>query len=168
MDSGMPLCATSMRATPLTKTWAKCMIPKRTSSRSFCKSRLVSAKRSPFSGTTTPTPDGTCVRDYIHVLDLASTHILALRALDQGSRTYNLGNGKGFSVAEVIETARKITGHPIPAAVGARRPGDPATLIASSDKIMEELGWEPRYPDLRQIIEMAWSWHVKHSNGYEE
>jgi len=115
-----------------------------------------------------PTTDGTCVRDYIHVLDLASAHILALRALDQGSRTYNLGNGQGFSVAEVIETARKVTGHSIPAVVGARRPGDPAILIASSDKIMEELGWEPRYPNLRQIIEMAWAWHVKHPNGYKE
>jgi UDP-glucose 4-epimerase len=102
------------------------------------------------------------------VLDLASAHILALRALDQGSRTYNLGNGQGFSVAEVIETARQVTGHPIPAVEGARRPGDPATLIASSDNIMQELGWEPRYASLRQIIEMAWAWHVKHPNGYEE
>ena len=102
-----------------------------------------------------PTPDGTCVRDYIHVLDLASAHILALRALDQGSRTYNLGNGQGFSVADVIETARQVTGHPIPAVVGARRPGDPATLIASSDKIMEELGWEPRYP----ICARSLRWH---------
>jgi UDP-glucose 4-epimerase len=114
------------------------------------------------------TSDGTCIRDYIHVLDLASAHILALRALDQGSRTYNLGNGQGFSVSEVIETARKVTGHPIPAEVGSRRSGDPATLIASSDKIMEDLGWEPRYPNLQQIIEMAWAWHVKHPNGYEE
>lgn len=114
-----------------------------------------------------PTPDGSCVRDYIHVIDLAQAHILALRALDEGSRTYNLGNGKGFSVKEVIETAREVTGHPIPAEVGPARPGDPATLIASSDKIREELGWEPRYPDLRSIIESAWRWHQAHPQGYE-
>ncbi len=91
-----------------------------------------------------PTRDGTCVRDYIHVLDLAQAHILALRALDAGSRTYNLGNGEGFTVREVIEMAREITGHPIPAEVVARRPGDPAILIASSDKIRRELGWTPQ------------------------
>jgi UDP-glucose 4-epimerase len=115
-----------------------------------------------------PTRDGTCVRDYIHVIDLAQAHILALRALDQGSRTYNLGNGQGFTIKEVIETARQITGQPIPAEVGARRPGDPATLIASSDKIRRELGWQPQYPDLRDIIESAWRWHQAHPNGYEE
>jgi UDP-glucose 4-epimerase len=113
-----------------------------------------------------PTRDGSCVRDYIHVLDLAQAHILALRALDQGSRTYNLGNGQGFTVKEVIETARQITGHPIPAEVVARRPGDPAVLIAGSETIRRELGWEPRYPDLRQIIETAWQWHQSHPNGY--
>ena len=113
-----------------------------------------------------PTRDGSCVRDYIHVLDLAQAHILALRALGQGSRTYNLGNGQGFTVKEVIETAREITGHPIPAEVVARRPGDPAVLIAGSDTIRRELGWEPRYPDLRQIIETAWQWHQSHPNGY--
>ncbi|MCB0176331.1 MAG: UDP-glucose 4-epimerase GalE [Anaerolineae bacterium] len=113
-----------------------------------------------------PTPDGTCVRDYIHVLDLAQAHILALRALDQGSRTYNLGNGQGFSVKEVIETAREVTGHPIPAKIGPRRPGDPAILIASSDKIRRELGWHPQYTDLRGIIETAWAWHSAHPNGY--
>lgn len=113
-----------------------------------------------------PTPDGSCVRDYIHVIDLAQAHILALRALDGGSRTYNLGNGQGFSVKEVIETAREVTGHPIPAEVGPPRPGDPATLIASSDKIRQELGWQPRYPDLRAIIESAWQWHQAHPQGY--
>ncbi|RME76672.1 MAG: UDP-glucose 4-epimerase GalE, partial [Chloroflexi bacterium] len=113
-----------------------------------------------------PTRDGTCVRDYIHVLDLAQAHILALRALDRGSRVYNLGNGQGFTVKEVIETAREVTGHPIPAEVTARRPGDPAVLIASSDKIRRELGWEPRYPHLRDIIESAWRWHQAHPNGY--
>ena len=114
-----------------------------------------------------PTRDGTCVRDYIHVVDLAQAHILALHALDQGSRTYNLGNGQGFTVKEVIETAREVTGHPIPAKVGPRRPGDPATLIASSEKIRRELGWEPRYPELRTIVETAWNWHRTHPHGYE-
>jgi UDP-glucose 4-epimerase len=112
------------------------------------------------------TRDGTCVRDYIHVTDLAQAHILALRALDQGSRTYNLGNGQGFSVKEVIETCREVTGHPIPAEVGPRRPGDPDTLIASSDTIRRELGWQPRYPGLRTIVEHAWEWHRTHPNGY--
>jgi UDP-glucose 4-epimerase len=115
-----------------------------------------------------PTPDGTCVRDYIHIIDLAQAHILALRALDQGSRTYNLGNGQGFSIKEVIETAREVTGHPIPAEVGARRPGDPAILIAGSEKIRAELGWKPQYPNLRDIIESAWKWHQAHPNGYED
>ena len=115
-----------------------------------------------------PTRDGTCVRDYIHVLDLAQAHILALYALDQGSRTYNLGNGQGFTVREVIETAREVTGHPIPAEVGPRRPGDPAVLVASSDKIREELGWAPQYPDLRDIVESAWRWHRAHPEGYTE
>jgi UDP-glucose 4-epimerase len=112
------------------------------------------------------TPDGTCVRDYIHVVDLAQAHVLALRALDGGSRTYNLGNGTGFSVREVIETARRITGHPIPAKVGLRRAGDPATLVAASDKIRRELGWQPRYPRLEQIVETAWNWHRAHPHGY--
>jgi UDP-glucose 4-epimerase len=113
-----------------------------------------------------PTRDGTCVRDYIHVIDLAQAHILALRALDQGSRVYNLGNGQGFTVKEVIETAREITGHLIPAEVAPRRPGDPAILIASSDTIRNDLGWEPRYPNLRDIIESAWKWHQAHPDGY--
>jgi UDP-glucose 4-epimerase len=114
-----------------------------------------------------PTRDGTGVRDYIHIVDLAQAHILALRALDQGSRTYNLGNGDGFTVKEVIETCRQVTGHPIPTQVGPRRPGDPAILIASSDKIKRELGWEPQYPDLRTIVEHAWKWHSSHPNGYK-
>jgi len=115
-----------------------------------------------------PTRDGTCVRDYIHIIDLAQAHILALRALDQGSRVYNLGNGQGFTVKEVIETARDITGHPIPAEIGASRPGDPAILIASSDKIRRELGWKPQYPDVHDIIETAWKWHQAHPNGYDD
>jgi len=115
-----------------------------------------------------PTDDGTCIRDYIHVVDLAQAHILTLRALDGGSRVYNLGNGRGFSVKEVIETCREVTGHPIPATVGPRRPGDLAALIAGSDKIQQELGWKPRYPDLRTIVEHAWKWHRTHPNGYSE
>ena len=113
-----------------------------------------------------PTRDGTCVRDYIHILDLAQAHILALQALDRGSRTYNLGNGQGFSIQEVLEVARAVTGHPIPAEVGPRRSGDPAELIASSETIRKELGWNPQYPHLRQIIETAWAWHQSHPNGY--
>jgi UDP-glucose 4-epimerase len=114
-----------------------------------------------------PTRDGTCVRDYIHILDLAQAHILALYALDKGSRTYNLGNGQGFTIREVINVARQVTGAPIPAEVGPRRPGDPAILIASSEKIRQELGWKPRYPELKQIIESAWKWHLAHPNGYQ-
>jgi UDP-glucose 4-epimerase len=114
-----------------------------------------------------PTPDGTCVRDYIHIVDLAQAHILALGALDRGSAVYNLGNGEGFSVKQVIETAREITGHAIPAVVGTRRAGDPATLVASSEKIRRELGWQPRYPSLADIIESAWQWHHSHPRGYD-
>jgi UDP-glucose 4-epimerase len=114
-----------------------------------------------------PTPDGTCIRDYIHVIDLAQAHILALRALDGGSRTYNLGNGRGFSIQELINVTREITGHPIPTNVVARRPGDPAILIASSEKIRRELGWQPQYPELRAILESAWKWHQSHPQGYE-
>jgi UDP-glucose 4-epimerase len=113
-----------------------------------------------------PTDDGTCVRDYIHVADLAQAHILALGALERGSRIYNLGNGRGFSVKQVIETAREITGHPIPANVGPRRPGDPAVLVASSEKIQAELGWRPVFPTLRAIIQSAWDWHCRHPQGY--
>ncbi|NTU83446.1 MAG: UDP-glucose 4-epimerase GalE [Chloroflexales bacterium] len=115
-----------------------------------------------------PTADGTCVRDYIHIVDLAQAHILAMGALDRlGSRKYNLGNGNGFSVMEVINMCRKVTGHPIPHVIGPRRPGDPATLIASSEGIRRDLGWEPRYPDLETIIRSAWEWHSKYPHGYE-
>jgi UDP-glucose 4-epimerase len=116
-----------------------------------------------------PTPDGTCVRDYIHIVDLAQAHILAMEALDNlGSRTYNLGNGQGFSVLEVIESARRITGHAIPHTIGPRRPGDPATLVASSARIQQELGWNPRYPSLDDIVQSAWEWHQSHPHGYGE
>lgn len=113
-----------------------------------------------------PTRDGTCVRDYIHVVDLAQAHILALRALDQGSRVYNLGNGEGFTVKEVINAAQEISGRPITVEVGPRRPGDPAVLVAGSGKIRKELGWAPRYPQVRDIMETAWHWHQAHPQGY--
>lgn len=114
-----------------------------------------------------PTHDGTCVRDYIHVVDLARAHILAIEALDRlGTRHYNLGNGAGYTVKEVIETARTVTGHPIPAVVGPRRPGDPAVLVASSEAIRRELGWMPRYTSLEEIIRSAWEWHRAHPHGY--
>ncbi|MEJ2750754.1 MAG: UDP-glucose 4-epimerase GalE [Anaerolineae bacterium] len=116
------------------------------------------------------TPDGTCVRDYIHVVDLAEAHILAMKTLLAGgeSRKYNLGNGRGFSVKQVIDTAREVTGHPIPAEIGPRRAGDPDILIASSETINHDLGWRPQYPDLRTIVQMAWNWHVAHPDGYEK
>ncbi len=118
-------------------------------------------------GTDYPTHDGTCVRDYVHVLDLAQAHILALESLDTlGARAYNLGSGTGFTVLEVIEAARRITGHPIPYVLGARRPGDPAVLVASSERIRHELGWQPRYADLDTIIGSAWEWHRTHPQGY--
>lgn len=114
-----------------------------------------------------PTPDGTCVRDYIHVVDLARAHILALGALDQGSRIYNLGcGGAGYSVREVIQAARQITGREIPERVGPRRNGDPATLVASADRIRRELGWNPARQDLNVMIESAWRWMLTHPNGY--
>lgn len=111
-------------------------------------------------GSDYPTPDGTCVRDYIHVRDLAEAHILALQALEQQSRMiYNLGNGRGFSVRQVVESARRVTGHLIPVEEAPRRPGDPAVLVASSDKIARELGWRPGYPGLDEIVASAWEWH---------
>ena len=120
-------------------------------------------------GTDYPTPDGTCIRDYIHVSDLARAHLLALEALalEQSSpRIYNLGNGQGFSVREVVEVARRVTGHPVPVIESPRRAGDPAVLIASSEKIRRELGWQPRFPDLETIVESAWQWHRIHPDGY--
>jgi UDP-glucose 4-epimerase len=114
------------------------------------------------------TPDGTCVRDYIHVNDLAAAHVAALRALEGGLErdAFNVGNGAGFSVREVIETARQVTGHPIPAEVRPRRAGDPARLVAPSDKARRVLDWQPRMPELRSILETAWNWHRSHPNGY--
>ena len=112
------------------------------------------------------TPDGTCIRDYIHVLDLADAHVLALQALEQRNRVYNLGNGAGFSVRQVIETARAVTGEAIPEQMGQRRAGDPARLVASSDRIRQELEWAPQYPALEQIIDSAWRWHQRYPDGY--
>jgi UDP-glucose 4-epimerase len=114
-----------------------------------------------------PTADGTCIRDYIHVEDLANAHLLALEALaDKGPLVYNLGNGAGFSVRQVVESARRVTGHAIPVEIVPRRPGDPAVLIASSEKIARELGWKPRHSSLDEIIESAWAWQqVRYSNA---
>ncbi|EME73604.1 UDP-glucose 4-epimerase GalE [Bacillus sonorensis] len=115
-----------------------------------------------------PTPDGTCIRDYIHVMDLVNAHILAVDRLRNGgeSAVYNLGNGTGFSVKEVVEKARQVTGHSIPADIAERRAGDPAQLIASSEKAMKELGWQPKHADLETIIESAWNWFKDHPDGY--
>ena len=116
------------------------------------------------------TPDGTCVRDYIHVTDLADAHIKALEKLFKTNESgiYNLGNGKGFSVKEVIEKAKKVTGKDFKVEIEARRNGDPSTLIASSEKAKKELGWKPKFNTLDKIIETAWNWHKDHKNGYED
>lgn len=115
-----------------------------------------------------PTADGTCIRDYIHVMDLANAHYLALERLrkTEESGVYNLGNGQGFSVNEVIEVARRVTGHAIPAKVSPRRAGDPAVLVASSDRARQELGWNPQHADLERIVESAWNWFRRHPQGY--
>ena len=124
----------------------------------------------PVFGTDYDTPDGTCIRDYIHVTDLAHAHILALQKLDQGKfyGTYNLGNGNGYSVRQVIETVKRVTGRKVAAIDSPRRPGDPARLVASSQRIKEELGWIPRYPDLETIVKTAYDWHRKHPKGYDD
>ncbi|NWF67908.1 MAG: UDP-glucose 4-epimerase GalE [Chloroflexi bacterium] len=113
------------------------------------------------------TPDGTCIRDYIHVLDLGEAHIMALEALADGrSRVYNLGSGSGYSVLEVVETARAVTGHPIPLQYGQRRSGDVDVLVADSSRIKQELGWSPKYDHLQRIVETAWNWHKNHPYGF--
>jgi UDP-glucose 4-epimerase len=136
----------------------------------ICLFAALTSKPVPIFGTDYDTPDGTCIRDYIHVTDLAQAHILALERLEAGigSGIYNLGNGSGYSVKEVIDAIRKVTGKSVPAIEAPRRPGDPARLVASSEKIRDELGWNPRYPDLENIIETAWKWHRGHPNGYED
>ena len=132
--------------------------------------RTVLRKKDPFRifGADYDTPDGTCIRDYIHVDDLAEAHILALEYLKSGgeSRAYNLGNGCGFSVRETVRTAIDVVGKDIPVVEAPRRPGDPPVLIASSERIQKELGWTPRYPSLKDIIETAWRWHSTHPDGY--
>jgi UDP-glucose 4-epimerase len=126
-------------------------------------------KRKEFAifGTDYPTSDGTCIRDYIHVSDLAAAHLLVLEALQGRDRLiYNLGNGQGFSVREVIETIRRVTGQPVPVRESPRRPGDPAVLVASSEKIKKELGWRPRSAGLEAIVRSAWDWRKAHPEGY--
>lgn len=118
-------------------------------------------------GTDYPTADGTCIRDYIHITDLAAAHLLALDHLNDHPRmVYNLGNGTGYSVKEVIDTAREVTGHDIPAEAKPRRPGDAAILVGDASRIKADLGWEPQIPDLKTIISTAWEWHHTHPNGY--
>jgi UDP-glucose-4-epimerase GalE len=120
-------------------------------------------------GTDYPTPDGTCIRDYIHVDDLAEAHLLALEALQPGKGLcYNLGTGRGYSVREVIRTAEEVTGKGVAVKEGPRRPGDPPALVAASEKVQRELGWRPRYAELRPVVETAWNWHRNHPRGYAD
>jgi UDP-glucose 4-epimerase len=130
---------------------------------------LGQAESATIFGTDYPTPDGTCIRDYIHIADLVSAHILALGALDSKDRMiYNIGSGNGFSVREVIETARQVTGHAIPVVESPRRPGDSARLVASPQKIINELGWKPQHTNMQDILSSAWEWHTSHPHGYEK
>jgi UDP-glucose 4-epimerase len=117
-------------------------------------------------GTDYPTPDGTCIRDYIHVRDLAQAHILALATAESGY--FNLGTGGGVSVSEVIEACRQVTEHKIPILQKSRRPGDPPRLVAASEKAKKQLGWTPKYQDIHEIVQSAWAWHAKHPNGYSD
>jgi len=127
---------------------------------------LGQAKQCEIYGTDYPTPDGTCIRDYIHVVDLAQAHILALAPGKQGF--YNLGNGDGYSVRQVIQTCEQVTGCRIPAVEKPRRPGDPPRLVASAEKAMRELGWKPKFPRLQEMVATAWAWHRKHPQGYPD
>src|SRR5215471_11727300 len=127
---------------------------------------LGQAKQCEIYGTDYPTPDGTCIRDYIHIIDLAQAHILALAPGTQGF--YNLGNGDGYSVREVIQTCEKVTGQRIPAIEKPRRPGDPPKLVASAQKAVSELGWKPKFPKLEDIVSTAWEWHKKNPTGYPD
>lgn len=127
---------------------------------------LGQAKECQIFGTDYPTPDGTCIRDYIHIIDLAQAHILALEPGKQGF--FNLGNGDGYSVREVIQMCEKVTGTKIPAIEKPRRPGDPPKLVAGADKAIRELGWKPKYPKLEDIVSTAWAWHKTHPNGYSD
>ncbi len=127
---------------------------------------LGQARECQIFGTDYPTPDGTCIRDYIHIIDLAQAHILALQPGTQGF--YNLGNGDGYSVRQVIQMCEKVTGTKIPAVEGPRRPGDPPKLVAAADKAIRELGWKPSHPKLQDIVASAWAWHRKHPRGYAD
>lgn len=130
---------------------------------------LGQAESATIFGTDYPTPDGTCIRDYIHLGDLVSAHILALGALERRDKMiYNVGSGNGFSVKEVIETARRVTGHAIPAVEMPRRDGDSARLVASPEKIKAELGWQPKHTNMPDILSSAWEWHKSHPHGYEK
>ncbi|MFZ5878023.1 MAG: UDP-glucose 4-epimerase GalE [Chloroflexota bacterium] len=130
---------------------------------------LGNAEAATIYGTDYPTPDGTCIRDYIHIADLVSAHLLALDALGERDKlVYNVGSGNGYSVREVIEAARAVSGHPIPTVEQPRRPGDSARLVASSRRIREELGWQPQYDNIRMILSSAWDWHKSHPHGYED
>ncbi|MBI5841741.1 MAG: UDP-glucose 4-epimerase GalE [Chloroflexi bacterium] len=121
------------------------------------------------NGNDYPTPDGTCIRDYIHIADLVSAHLLALEALSEKDKLiYNLGSGNGYSVREVIDTARAVIGHAIPSTESPRRPGDPARLVASSEKIRRELGWKPEHENMKDVIASAWEWHKSYPKGYEK
>lgn len=130
---------------------------------------LGQAESATIFGTDYPTPDGTCIRDYIHIADLVSAHVLALNALEKRDKmTYNVGSGNGFSVREVIETARKVTGHAIPTIESPRRAGDSARLVASPKRIVSELGWNPQFTNMQDILSSAWEWHKSHPHGYEK
>jgi UDP-glucose 4-epimerase len=130
------------------------------------KVALDQARECEIYGTDYPTPDGTCIRDYIHIIDLAQAHILALQPGTQGF--YNLGNGDGYSVRQVVETCEQVTGRKIPAVAKPRRPGDPPKLVASAAKAIRELGWKPKYPKLEDIVRTAWDWHKQHPEGYAD
>jgi UDP-glucose 4-epimerase len=120
-------------------------------------------------GTDYPTSDGTCIRDYVHINDLVTAHILAIEMLSDGdARFYNLGIGYGYSVKEILDTAKKVTGREIPTVFGSRREGDPARLFANSDKVQQELGWQPQHTDIGEVIASAWHWHTTHPNGYTD
>jgi UDP-glucose 4-epimerase len=127
---------------------------------------LAQSKQCEIYGADYPTPDGTCIRDYIHIVDLAQAHILALQPGKQGF--YNLGNGDGYSVRQVIQTCETVTGSKIPAVEKPRRPGDPPKLVASAAKAIHELGWKPKYPKLEDIVRTAWAWHKRHPSGYPD
>ena len=120
-------------------------------------------------GTDYPTPDGTCVRDYVHVNDLADAHLRVLGHLKPGQLVdYNLGTGVGVSVRQVVEAARRVTGHDIPVVESPRRPGDPAVLMGDAGKALRELGWQARVKDIEQVVRSAWGWHKSHPNGFEQ